>query len=301
MQGEFVAAVRTRVLRRSSAVCGAIIGIACTAACAGGSSDSDADDESGPNLSDVGTDATLTASTSDAATTVAATGDGGTSSAETTATDPDSGDADTGSCEEVLWYLDGDGDGRGDPTMTVSACEPPDGYVPFGDDCDDADPLVTVGDPEICDGIDNDCDGATDEAAPGNDACNGCTLFAAGGRSYGFCPAGASWADGRIACAAFGGDLLRIDDDAEHAAVVDLPAPPGAVPGGWFIGLSDVALRGTFVWVDGGALDFTAWNPAEPNDAAGDEDCVEMDPAAGGWNDVPCSSARPFICESGGA
>lgn len=209
--------------------------------------------------------------------------------------------ADTGPCEPTTWYLDADDDGRGDPTMTVSACEPPPGYVPFGDDCDDGDASRHGGADEVCDGVDNDCDDVTDEAAPTNTACDGCTLLAIGDRSYAFCPSGATWDAARGHCTAAGGDLLRIDDEAENAAVTQLAEPPSAVGGGWFIGLSDAASRGAFTWVDGGPLTFTAWLAGEPNDGGGDEDCVEMDLAGGGWNDVPCTMTRAFVCESGGA
>lgn len=204
----------------------------------------------------------------------------------------------SGPCEEVAWYFDADGDGRGDPTMTTLACEPPPGYVAFGDDCNDADPEQTAGADEVCDAIDNDCDGAIDEASDSNGSCNGCSLVAMPTRSYAFCPQGATWNDGRTACAAFGGDLLRLDDATENSAVAAVVEPPSAVGGGWFIGLSDGAGRGTFLWIDGGGLEFAAWLAGEPNDAAGDEDCVEMDQAAGGWNDVPCSMIRSFICET---
>lgn len=61
------------------------------------------------------------------------------------------------------WYPDGDGDGfgSGDPTR---ACQAPDGYVSLGGDCEDDDPERFPGAVEACDGRDNDCDDAVDEA-----------------------------------------------------------------------------------------------------------------------------------------
>ena len=275
-------------------------------ACAGG----DAASSTTTIASSIGSTASSTGGASQdtsAASTDDDTSDAG--SATMTSTDPmttmatSAGDTegDTGPCDETTWYFDGDGDGRGDPNVTTSACEAPMGYVPFGDDCDDTDPARNVSASEVCDGVDNDCDTTVDEATATNTSCNGCTLFAVNGRSYALCPVGASWDGGRTQCAAFSGDLLRLDDEAESSAVVQLAEPASAEVGGWFIGLSDSAARGAFAWVDGGGLDFASWLAGEPNDGGGDEDCVEMELGGGGWNDVPCAGPRAFICESGGA
>ena len=57
------------------------------------------------------------------------------------------------------WYYDDDGDGFGIDSDTYEGCEPGEGYVTDGGDCDDSDVLVSPAEIEICDGIDNNCDG----------------------------------------------------------------------------------------------------------------------------------------------
>jgi hypothetical protein len=60
------------------------------------------------------------------------------------------------------FYLDSDGDGFGDPTLPTDACTQPIGYVEGDQDCDDSDFDVNPAAPEICDAVDNDCDGILD-------------------------------------------------------------------------------------------------------------------------------------------
>jgi hypothetical protein len=62
----------------------------------------------------------------------------------------------------AIWYLDGDGDGFGDPDAKVAGCVAPAGAVRSPNDCDDTNPTVYPGAVEACDGIDNDCDGLID-------------------------------------------------------------------------------------------------------------------------------------------
>lgn len=72
------------------------------------------------------------------------------------------GEVDEGLPTET-YYVDADGDGFGDPAVSVVACSAPEGYVLDNTDCDDADDTVYPGATEILDGKDNNCDGQIDE------------------------------------------------------------------------------------------------------------------------------------------
>lgn len=79
-----------------------------------------------------------------------------------------------GSVDEGLpqnsFFRDSDGDLFGDPGTKISQCSTtaPPGYVADGTDCNDANSKVFPGASEICDQLDNDCDGTVDEDLPLN-------------------------------------------------------------------------------------------------------------------------------------
>jgi hypothetical protein len=64
---------------------------------------------------------------------------------------------------KTTFYRDADGDGHGNPMLTVPACTAPAGYVSTGLDCDDQVAAVYPSAPELCDALDNNCNGVVDE------------------------------------------------------------------------------------------------------------------------------------------
>jgi len=61
------------------------------------------------------------------------------------------------------YYADADGDTYGDILSSTTACSAPIGYVANSNDCDDSDAAINPAATEICNGVDDDCDGSTDE------------------------------------------------------------------------------------------------------------------------------------------
>jgi len=68
-------------------------------------------------------------------------------------------------CAAQSYYLDGDGDGigRSDSTMLGCADAAPAMYAARAGDCDDYDAAVFPGAPELCNQLDDNCDGKIDE------------------------------------------------------------------------------------------------------------------------------------------
>jgi len=72
-------------------------------------------------------------------------------------------DADPGATGQIPFYRDTDGDGYGGPDV-IQRCDPPSGYTANPGDCDDGNPAIHPGAIEVCNGLDDDCDGVIDGA-----------------------------------------------------------------------------------------------------------------------------------------
>ncbi|CAL4139130.1 unnamed protein product, partial [Meganyctiphanes norvegica] len=123
---------------------------------------------------------------------------------------------------------------------------------------------------------------------------------AIGGECYWFNEELKNWDDAVLACASRGRALAS-------------PANPGAVLeyaygkyskfySGFWLGGSDVASEGTWVWQSGEPLgDRFPWDPenghGEPNNANGDENCLEMRIHENRYNDIQCHNTKGYICE----
>ena len=89
-----------------------------------------------------------------------------------------------------------------------------------------------------------------------------------------------------------GGHLTAINTQQEHDFLWSTWGGNRGTGLGLWIGLTDRAAEGTWVWMNGDPVTFTNWASGEPNNGTGRylEDFVNMDSrfsTSGKWNDVP--------------
>lgn len=66
-------------------------------------------------------------------------------------------------CSAKMYYPDVDGDGFGDKKNGKLSCDPVSGFIEKGADCDDSKKEVNPDAAEVCNSIDDNCDGQSDE------------------------------------------------------------------------------------------------------------------------------------------
>ncbi len=75
------------------------------------------------------------------------------------------------------WHADADGDGFGNLAEPQQACVQPPGTVVDSSDCDDGDGAVNPTATEVCNGVDDNCDGLADDDDPGVDPATFATWY----------------------------------------------------------------------------------------------------------------------------
>jgi hypothetical protein len=110
----------------------------------------------------------------------------------------------------------------------------------------------------------------------------------------------ATWLEARNLCIALGGDLATPTTAVTNNLLWPLATNLLSEPDAW-IGGSDSATEGTFVWVSGDPFVYTNFRAGEPNNggtSGTQEDCLVIeDDTAGTWDDRPCSRAYPYFCD----
>ncbi|WP_257453499.1 putative metal-binding motif-containing protein [Archangium lipolyticum] len=170
----------------------------------------------------------------------------------------------------TVLYPDNDQDTRGQADAGVTNCGPTRaGYVNNANDCDDTRANVYVNAPEICDGLDNDCDGPQDETFNLDAGCNpglGCA--------------------GVTACAADGGTQCAYvtppsnhypDDDLDQYGKEDAGVLTCTPDAGYILQAGDCNDGNPFTHADAGEL-----CDLEDNDCNGTADEPGTCPAGGG-------------------
>jgi hypothetical protein len=112
-----------------------------------------------------------------------------------------------------------------------------------------------------------------------------------------------TWQAALASCAQLGlrVQLATLTDADEHALLAALAGDADTWLGG-----TDVAVEGTWLWITGEPFGYQHWGVGEPNDGAGGEDCMilrkrgsQTDPRfnVDTWDDRPCAHTYAFICE----
>lgn len=194
--------------------------------------------------------------------------------------------------DAATWYLDSDSDGDGDGSQTVQSCTQPTGYAGTGGDCDDADPSISSVEPEICDSVDNNCDGVVD-----TDAVDANAYYVdADGDGYG------DPTTQQKSCTLLTG-LTTAGGDCDDADAAHSPATPETCDG------TDENCNGT---IDENPVDGTLWYTDADGDGYGDantgvnsciqpngtvadaSDCNDQDPAFTTTCQVGCSTIKAY-------
>ncbi|XP_039369640.1 macrophage mannose receptor 1-like isoform X2 [Mauremys reevesii] len=101
-----------------------------------------------------------------------------------------------------------------------------------------------------------------------------------------------TWDTANRSCASLGALLLQVTSFAEQAHIVASMKAPSS-----WMGLTDQALEGAWIWVDGthSAANASYWQRGEPN--GGQKENCALARQDGHWYDAPCTEQHHWVCE----
>ncbi|MBM4367611.1 MAG: hypothetical protein FJ102_15475, partial [Deltaproteobacteria bacterium] len=197
------------------------------------------------------------------------------------------GTVDESAIDPLTWYADADGDGFGNATSTATACDAPTGYVADSSDCDDSRDDVSPAGIEVCNNVDDDCDGTIDEG----DAADALTWYSdADGDGYGFTPSTTTACSQPSGYAAAHGDC----DDGDAAY------NPGATES--CTDTEDYNCDGSVGYVDADGDGWAACEECDDSDAAvnpgASEVCNDVDDDCDGSIDIGATDASTWYTDA---
>ena len=107
-----------------------------------------------------------------------------------------------------------------------------------------------------------------------------------------------NWCDAESYCESnYGTNLASVASSQDNTNVLTASSSAGFGSSNFWVGGSDFATEGTFVWSDGTPFSYTNWLAGEPNNNNGGEHCLEYSGYV--WNDFECHYEMPFVCNYG--
>ncbi|MEZ4221540.1 MAG: C-type lectin domain-containing protein [Polyangiaceae bacterium] len=155
--------------------------------------------------------------------------------------------------------------------------------------------------PEICNGLDDDCDSVVD-----NGACSsGCSGQSYKSHGYALCSTAKGLSEAAADCIAQSMRVARPNDAEENDWLRQTATAAGF--GAFWLGATDWTTEGDWEWPDGlkfwtGGANGSAvggayanWAAKQPSGTAAN-DCMQMN-ATGQWTEVGCTKTAVYICE----
>merc|ERR1711974_394150 len=113
--------------------------------------------------------------------------------------------------------------------------------------------------------------------------------------SYAVSETAMSWPEARQYCIANGYKMAKISDEVEQQRMTAfLNTIDPARKKFFWLGLNDRETENTFLWRDGSSTSYRNWRRNQPDNANGNEDCVDIDAnTKRTWNDIKCDIKKP--------
>lgn len=150
-------------------------------------------------------------------------------------------------------------------------------------------PLLLVGCVQVF-GLDDPVQDGDGSGSGVNEACTGAVVD---GICYERFAGRMIWTVARDACAKTGARLAKMESADVRSAVGKLLGLDDEA----YLGATDEAQFGVYLWLDGTPVRYAGWLPTQP-DAEPNEHCITLHNAgAVGWEDEPCDEKLAYVCE----